>query len=41
MSQDNGISGGSTDEVFEEQFFLCGKRASVGVDFEPFNLQDL
>ena len=41
MSESHRIKGGITDEAFEEQRFPWERRASVGVDFDLFNFQDL
>ena len=41
MSQSRRIKGGITGEAFQEHCFLWEKRASVGVDFDLFNYQDL
>ena len=36
MSQSNGIKGGTTDEVFQEQCFLWERGAPVGLDLGLF-----
>ena len=40
MSQSHGIKGGATDGVFQEQYFLWKRGASVAADFDLFNFQD-
>ena len=41
MSQSHWIKGETTDEAFEEQCFLCERGASVGVNFDILNFQDI
>ena len=41
MSQSPQIKGGATDEAFQEQCFLCDRRASIGANFNLLNSQDL
>lgn len=38
MSQSNRIKGETTEEVFQEQFFLQDRGASVGSDFSTFKI---
>ena len=40
MSQSRRIKGGTTDEAFEEQFFLWERGASVVVDFDLLHAQE-
>ena len=41
MSQSHRIKDWNTGEAFQEQCFLWGRGASVGVYFDHFNFQDL
>ena len=41
MSERHEIKGGATDEAFQEQWFLWERGASVVVDFDRLNFEDL
>lgn len=41
MTRSNGIKGRTTDEKFQDRWFLWERGASVGLDFDLFNFKDL
>ena len=41
MSQSPGIKGGITEEAYQDKCFFWERGASVGVDINLFNFQDL